>query len=196
MCWSSTTIPLQVHTGCFTYVHFHWGLYLNTFFGPVHTINGNTLFAILIFYLKKAVNKLSASKVLQSQLFVLVCRLPHAHNKNVMWSPQNGSALDIDQFHQLVNFTMFIRHANSTYEDCGKFWWLKNSKKAVNYLQLFAEHRARMQKFPILDRFCKICCSSLNTPPICIILSAFERREHYWDNPIFKTAKNIIFRSW
>ena len=134
MCWSSTTIPLQVHTGCFTYVHFHWGLYLNTFFGPVHTINGNTLFAILIFYLKKAVNKLSASKALQSQLFVLVCRLPHAHNKNVMWSPQNGSALDIDQFHQLVNFTMFIRHANSTYEDCGKFWWLKNSKKAVNLI--------------------------------------------------------------
>ncbi len=31
--------------------------YLNAFFGLVHTINGNTPFAILIFYHKKGVNK-------------------------------------------------------------------------------------------------------------------------------------------
>ena len=60
-------------------------------------------------------------------------------------------------------------------------------------LQLFAEHRARMQKFPISDRFYKFHCSSLNTCPIRIILSAFERREHSQDNARFKNAKISFF---
>jgi hypothetical protein len=29
---------------------------------------------------------------------------------------------------------MFTRHVNNTYGNCGKFWWLNNSKKAVNCL--------------------------------------------------------------
>jgi hypothetical protein len=51
----------------------------------------------------------------------------------------------------------------------------------------------RVQKFPISDRFCKIHRSSLNTEPIRIILSAFERREHSQDNPRFKIAKILFF---
>ena len=61
------------------------------------------------------------------------------------------------------------------------------------YLQLFAEVIGRVQKFPISDRFCKIHRSSLNTEPIRIILSAFERREHSQDNPHFKIAKILFF---
>ena len=64
----------------------------------------------------------------------------------------------------------------------------------LEVLSLFtAEHRARMQKFPNSDRFCKIHRSSLNTQPIRIILSAFERREHSEDNPRFKNAKILFF---
>jgi len=60
-------------------------------------------------------------------------------------------------------------------------------------LQLFAVQRAQMQNFPISDQFCEIRCSSLNTRPICIILSAFERREHSKDNPRFRNAKTLFF---
>ena len=56
-------------------------------------------------------------------------------------------------------------------------------------LQLFAEHRAWMRKFPISDRFYKFHCSSLNTCPICIILSAFECCEYSQDNTHFKMQK-------
>ena len=60
-------------------------------------------------------------------------------------------------------------------------------------LQLFAEHRAQMQKFPILDQFFNIHHSSLNTEPIRIILSAFEHREHSQDKPHFKITKILFF---
>ena len=53
-------------------------------------------------------------------------------------------------------------------------------------LVLFAEYRVQMQKFPILDRFCKIHCSSLNTELIHIILDVFEHHEHSQNNPHFK----------
>ena len=51
------------------------------------------------------------------------------------------------------------------------------------------EHHVTDNKAPILDWFCKIHRSSLNTRPICTILSAFERREHLQDYPRFKNAK-------
>ena len=60
-------------------------------------------------------------------------------------------------------------------------------------LQLFAEHRVRMQNFPILDQFFEIHHSSLNTCPIRIILGVFERREHSQDNARFKNAKISFF---
>jgi len=56
------------------------------------------------------------------------------------------------------------------------------------------------------DRVYKFHCSSLNTRSICIILSAFERREHSQDNANFLNAKisffglgrtyNEYFRRW
>ena len=55
------------------------------------------------------------------------------------------------------------------------------------------EHRAWMRKFPISDRFHEIHRSSLNTCPICIILSAFERCGHSQDNASFNNAKILFF---
>ena len=54
----------------------------------------------------------------------------------------------------------------------------------------------RMRKFPISDWFHEIHRSSLNTCPICIILSAFERRGHLQDNASFNNAKILFFWSW
>jgi hypothetical protein len=68
-----------------------------------------------------------------------------------------------------------------------------HSQTTVIHLQLFAVQRPRMLKFQISDRFCKIHRSSLNTCSICIILRAFERREHSQDNPRFKNAKTLFF---
>jgi len=69
-----------------------------------------------------------------------------------------------------------------------KYW------RVLRVLQLFAEHR--MRNFPISDRFHEIHRSSLNTCPICIILSAFERRGHSQDNASFNNAKILFFWSW
>jgi len=60
--------------------------------------------------------------------------------------------------------------------------------KKVNYLAMFGHH-VTDNKAPISDWFCKICHSSLNTRPICTILSAFERREHLQDISPFRNAK-------
>jgi len=85
----------------------------------------------------------------------------------------------------------------------GYDWAIKNSQRpyiehvktirALWNLQLFVEHRAWMEKFPISDRFCKIHCNSLNMQPIRIILGAFERCDHLQDNPGFKNAKIFFF---
>jgi len=59
-------------------------------------------------------------------------------------------------------------------------------------IAIYSYLRNMMRKFPISDRFHEIHRSSLNTCPICIILSAFERRGNSQDNASFNNAK-ILF---
>ena len=54
------------------------------------------------------------------------------------------------------------------------------------------ENIVQVQRFTILDQFFKILCSSLNTPPICTILSMFECREHSEDNPLLKYHSSVL----
>src|SRR5882762_10269371 len=60
-------------------------------------------------------------------------------------------------------------------------------------IAIYSYLRNMMRKFPISDRFHEIHRSSLNTCPICIILSAFERRGHSQDNASFNNAKILFF---
>jgi len=62
----------------------------------------------------------------------------------------------------------------------------------VLVLQLFGCVCAR-DRSTLSDRFYKFHCSSLNTRSICIILSAFERREDSQDNAYFKKPKILFF---
>jgi len=50
-------------------------------------------------------------------------------------------------------------------------------------------HHVTINKASISDWFCELRRSSLNTHPICTILSAFELREHSQDHPHLKMRK-------
>ena len=69
--------------------------------------------------------------------------------------------------------------------------WRKKGRLRVLVLQLFGCVCAR-DRSTLSDRIYEFQCSSLNTRLICVILSAFERREHSQDNANLENAKTLF----